>query len=286
VVATDLNAQCISLGIMSRILVSNYGTALKLETIKEAVRSKDAEALTNILRWAFAAVNGTPIADYYEAMLSPFGVVTPLADVQKVIVRTVVERFGDPRINIWPNLTGADAEARRENCLSVIKKWLSIEYLDLFIKIIEETAVDRQFKPRKAFWLGYFEANKISDVTLILASDADKFAKRARSKSDGSEYMKWAKLSQSLSDQSVLLMRIGDLVIAEWSHNGAVRFWSVDDNSAPKFHRLEYVGSSLRTDGLKIQVGRSKKESLRHHENGQWMISARNMIYRHTGVRV
>ena len=181
---------------------------------------------------------------------------------------------------------GRNGEARREACVSTLKRWLSIEYLDLFIKIIESTAVDRQFKPRKQFWLKYFEKDKISDVTLILASDADKIAHKMRTQMDNTDYMQWAKLELASSNQSVLLMRLGDLVIAEWSHNGAIRFWKSTDKNAPQFHLKEYVASQLRDGSLKIKVGNTQRNSIIHHENGEWMNSAADTIRYFTNVTV
>ena len=163
---------------------------------------------------------------------------------------------------------------------------MSIEYLDLFIKIIERTAVDHQFKPRKQFWLKYFEKDKISDVTLILASDADKIARQMRTEMDNTQYMQWAKLNLASNDQSVLLMRLGDLVIAEWSHNGAMRFWKSAEKNSPQFHLKEYFASQLRDNSLKIRVGNAYRNSIIHHENGEWMNAAANAIKHFTNITV
>ena len=171
---------CLSKRINSNILASNYGTELKTAAIRQAVQSGDENLIGRFLDWAFSTVSGTPIGEYYEAMLAPFGNVTPQPGIQRIIVSKAVERFQDPRIYSWPSLRGSDGPSRKDICLATIKRWLSIEYLDLFIRIIESTAVDRQFRSRKAFWLKYFESDKISDVTLILASDADRAARRAR----------------------------------------------------------------------------------------------------------
>jgi hypothetical protein len=199
---------------------------------------------------------------------------------------TLVVRFGDPRLGEWPGLLGKDSGFRRESCVATIKRWLSIEYLDLFIRIIETTAEDRQFRPRKAFWLKYFEKGVVSDLTLVLASDANTIARRMRSQADNAEYMKWSTLKGALSNQSVLLMRIGDLIIGEWSHSGAIKFWKSNNKNAPEFHLPEYLGSTLRNGSLKIKVGNEFREGLIHHDNGQWMNWARNAIEYHTGVSV
>lgn len=282
----DIYAFCISNGINSHIRFSNYGTELKLTVLREVVKNADEVSLKNILDWIFEGIIGTPIGDYYEAMLAPFQSETPKPNIQRFIMNCIVEKFKDPRIHIWPVPFGRNGEARREVCVSTLKRWLSIEYLDLFIKIIESTAVDRQFKPRKMFWLKYFEKDKISDVTLILASDADKIARKMQAQMDKTDYMQWAKLNLALGDQSVLLMKLGDLVIAEWSHNGAIRFWKTSDKHAPQFHLKEYVGSQLRNGSLKIKVGNTLRNSIIHHENGDWMKWAANTIKYFTGVTV
>ncbi|WP_354256621.1 EH signature domain-containing protein [Bradyrhizobium sp. F1.13.3] len=281
----DILNFCVSKGISSQILASEYGTELKLASIRAALADPVPDTIKELFSWTFADINGTPISDYYEAILAPFGKVVPPAEVQKVLMSTLVKKFRDPRIEEWPRLEGKSSEDRREACLGTIKRWLSIEYLDLFIKIIEATAVDRQFNPRKRFWLRYFERGVISDLTLVLASDANAVARRTRGQSAESEYMKWASLN-ALPDQSVLLMRLGDLVIAEWSHNGAMRFWKADSRSAPQFHLKDYSGADLRSGSIKIKVGSGYRDSIVHTPNGQWMTWASNAIEFHTGVRV
>jgi len=81
-------------------------------------------------------------------------------------------------------------------------------------------------------------------------------------------------------------MRLGDLIIAEWSHNGAMRFWEASAEEAPDFHVPEYLGHQLRQRSLKVKVGNELKDAITHHENGQWMTWASNAIRYHTGVSV
>jgi hypothetical protein len=277
---------CVWKGINSNILASNYGTELKLAAVRESVKSPDEDSLQQFLEWVFAGVRGTPIGDYYEAMLSPFEAMAPQPGVQKFLIGKIIERFRDPRLHVWPSLRGANGQGRQETCVATVKRWLSIEYLDLFIKIIESTAVDRQFKPRKAFWLKYFEKSVVSDVALILATDANKVARKMRAELDNAEYMQWATLSGTLSNQSVLLMRLGDLIIAEWSHSGAMRFWQADGKSVPTFHAKEYQGSELRNDSIKVRVGSGYRDSVIHSANGEWMRWASGAIKHHTGLSV
>jgi hypothetical protein len=281
----DIYSCALSNGLSSDILAGNYGIELKLASIRDALKLSDAKAIERASDWVFDGIKGRPIGDFYETILSPFEAKSPPPDVQKVLMSVLVRKFGDPRIDAWPGLTGQGGAFRRDGCIATLKRWLSIEYLDLFIKIIEATA-DAQFKPRKSFWSRYFEKGVISDLTLVLAADANDVARRTRGQQENAEYMKWAKLNSASPAQSVLLMRLGDLIIAEWSHSGAMRFWKADDKSAPEFHLSDYDARGLRDGGLQIRVGAGYRPSVRHDPNGQWMIWARNAIEFHTGVRV
>ncbi len=284
--ARDIQTYCLSIGINTNILASKYGTELKLAALGVGVKSSDAKLLQRLLDWVFGGINSTPIGEYYHAMLSPFDSEVPSPEVQKLLMGTLVSKYGDPRIGEWPGLRGNDGKFRSDKCVATIKRWLSIEYLDLFVRIIETTAEDRQFRPRKRFWLQYFEKGVISDLTLILASDASAIARRMRRQTENAEYMKWATLKRALPNQSVLLMRLGDLVIAEWSHSGAMQFWKVDNTTAPEFHLPEYFSSALRNGSVRIKVGNEFRDALIHYENGHWMTWARNAIEYHTGVSV
>lgn len=283
--SNDIFRFCVSKSINSSILSTSYGTELKLASIRAAMANPQPKMVQQLFSWIFADINGTPLGDYYEAILSPFQKTVPSADVQKVLTGTLVRKFDDPRIADWPRLAGVNGEERKSACLSTIKRWLSIEYLDLFIRIIEATAVDHQFKPRKRFWLKYFEKGVISDLTLILASDANAVARKTRGEASDSEYMKWASLNLALTNQSVLLMRLGDLVIAEWSHSGAMRFWKAGSKEAPEFHLREYNAADLRSGSIRVKVGGDYRDSIVHTPNGQWMRSASDAIEFQTGVR-
>lgn len=284
--AADISVFCLSMGLNSSALSTGYGIEVRLRTLRMAVERSEVEELDKLLKWSFEGINGVPLGDYYAAVLEPFEMRPPPPDVQKLLMATLVRKFRDPRIHQWPSLAGSEGQSRRAICVETIKKWLSIEYLDLFIQIIQATAVDAQFNPRKQFWLKYFEKGVISDLTLILANDANTVALTARGRQQGAEYMKWSALSQAGSNQSVLLMRLGDLIIAEWSHDGAMRFWRATDPDAPDFHMGEYSARQLRSGGLRVRVSGEYKPAIVHQPNGQWMRWAREAIEYHTGVRV
>lgn len=283
--SADPSLFCFSHNLTLNVLASSYGTSLKLAAVREVVKADEPIFLRRFLDWIFSGFTGTPPSDFYEAMLSPFKEASPQPEIQTALLSFIVSKYGDPRINVWPHLSGRGADERRAVCVSTLSRWLSIEYLDLFIRIIEKTAKDKQFRPRKEFWLKYFESNFISNLTLLLAADADQIARKMRNQNEKTEYMKWSKLRNSLPNQSVLLMQLGDFVIAEWSHDGAMRFWKTGDG-APKFNRAEYTAGQLRAPGLRVRTGGGMKESIRHDDQGNWMRWASSAIKQHTGISI
>ncbi|UTD26367.1 EH signature domain-containing protein [Bradyrhizobium sp. WD16] len=280
----NIHQASLAKGLSTFILSTAYGIELKLACIRLATRNLKPGRLEHALSFAFDNIVGTPPAEFYEALVDPFLHQPPPPDALKKIVGALISRYRDPRLYMWPILLGKDGQRRRDECLVAVRRWLSIEYLDLFIRIIEETA-DDQFMPRKKFWLRYFEKGHVTDLTLILASDAGRVAKQAQRASPDTEYMKWSHLTGANSNQSVLLMRLGDLVIAEWSHSGALRFWRDGDKGAPEFHKPTYVGQELRRASMEVRIGDFMRDAIRHDKNGSWTTWARRAIEHHTGIR-
>jgi len=65
--------------------------------------------------------------------------------------------------------------------------------------------------------------------------------------------------SQIQGHHSVLFMRIGDLTISEWTHDGKVRFYRSNNKSKPTLYRLRYDPEVIRRDGntdhFKVHLG-------------------------------
>ena len=86
------------------------------------------------------------------------------------------------------------------------------------------------------------------------------------------------KLVGAQATQSALLMRIDDLIIAEWTENGSIRIWMEGEPGAPELYAREYDGAALRSTG----------EAYRHmgSEYGTWQSRVARHIEMFTGLRV
>ena len=133
-------------------------------------------------------------------------------DIKKKATDIFYNLLGDPRF-------GKKAHkwvAVSDNARQIFVRWLAEDDLELFFKIIDETAVDSMWRYRKKFWEAYLPY--ISNTWLFLGKDAQYYAENVydSQKSHG-------KLKGGTSNQSVFVFQIGKFMFSEWSHNGKLR---------------------------------------------------------------
>lgn len=106
--------------------------------------------------------------------------------------------------------------------------------------------LDHQWRYGEHFWKACLDRGVISDVWLALADEVSSAARTIRDLRCA-----YGTLSGGVdSRHAVILMRVGPLVLCEWSHNGKLRAWPTDWRHEPQLGRRDYTGYELRTDGL------------------------------------
>jgi hypothetical protein len=183
----------------------------------------------------FEAASNQP-AKVISPLLSPFTKKdSNLQELEykEIIKNLLVKEFGDPRLPVnrvkWSGVSS--------NEQTIIKRWLVIQDLELFFDIIEQTS-DPRWKERRLFWYKYLERNLISESWPVLGTQAQSLANRLKPKPHFGQI-------SNIGRQSVLLLQMGHLTIAEWSHNGACRIWLYDDQQAPQLYINKYDRQEL-----------------------------------------
>ena len=202
---------------------------------------------------------------------------------QKTIERLFIDSLGDPRIArnsaAWPaslpKRFGGSTFYRQ--CVDVLKKWAVLQTITLFMDIIEKHA-DTQFKRRRRFWSQYFDQGYITDAWVAFGTAARESAEYEKKWDERYFNMEWGSLRQADPNQSVLLMHVDDLTIAEWSHSGKCRIWERNNQKKPQLHKTGiYYGTSLRY--------RSDYE-ITHDFFGKWCRQLETEIHSRTGIRL
>lgn len=200
----------------------------------------------------------------------------PPAAVQLPVRRCLLQWLGDPRMQLQKWAAVGEAETK------LVRRWLARASLDLFFGLIKNHAIDSHWRYREAFWLAYLERGAIADAWLALGSQT--FNEAGAMRELGGAY---GELKGSDAAQSALLLRIGPLIINEFTHNGKLRIWPAEWRNAPQLGRPFYRRHDLTGKCLSFpqnpyfsKGGDSTGLGLSHigSDRGYWQGSAAELI--------
>jgi hypothetical protein len=207
----------------------------------------------------------------------------PFDETRTAVLGFLLRHFGDPRLSTshWRH-AGEDATA-------LVRRWLARVSLTTFFDLIADHA-EPQWRWRQAFWRGCLERGVIDDAWVALGRKTHAAARAEKELNDS-----FARLEGAYdAKHSVLLMRVGPLVFAEWSHNGKLRAWLAEWKNAPMLGRSAYTRAQVTGKGLPFPANPSYGSSgsdddgLYHSgsERGRWQGSAAELIARRTRIRL
>jgi hypothetical protein len=219
-------------------------------------------------KWLFE----NDITDYTTALVTPFIKRDPIDSVKKQVLSTLIELFKDPRTKPakWH---GVDEEIQR-----TLKRWLTQNSFDLLLQIVNSSNDTHQWKERHAYWNTYIDGGHISEAWVALGPRAVEVAQRLITTGELKSSGEFGRLQRSEIDplHSMILMRIGDWIVSEWTHSGKLRFYNTETNrKAPKMYERLYEASQIRLDSL-------AQDNVIHH-NG-WQDKATQIVKRRIGL--
>ena len=212
--------------------------------------------------------------DVATALLRPFVERSPELAMKECLQSFFLRHFRDPRLGTGKHRwSGVPDETRR-----VVIRWLVERTLEQFFLLVKETALDRHWRYREAFWRAFHEHGLIDDIWFILGRNAKDMLRKMNREKDETETS--ADLGGAQGDQSVLLLRLPGVTIAEWSHSGSCRIWLDGNSNTPSLYQEDvYTGDDLR---------RGSDFSQRHvrSEDGRWQDAIAQWLRENTGVEI
>lgn len=201
-------------------------------------------------------------------------------DLQQTVKQLLLKHFKDPRI---PTNRSKGWRSVETSDLNIVYRWLIGETLEQFFTIIDSMALEHQWKYRRAFWKAYYDKGYLEDAWVVLGSDAKYEAKKLF----GKDFSAGELIGGSQANHSVLILRIGNIVFAEWSHNGKCRAWKIDDELCPLIYQPSYYGIKLKQLSMKI-LSPYAQDGISHQQSGTygWQTKLANFIFDETGVRI
>jgi hypothetical protein len=242
-----------------------------LQVVKKRLRNGGipAVALRELLKWTvdgkvvrFPSTEGI----LANALLQNWHSRDPDESVRSEIQEFLMRTLGDPRIKGGRWLGVAEDDKR------VLLRWLVGASLEQFLQIVDRVAKPNHWDYRRAFWTAYHKAGVIDEAWVVFGRRGHDLARRSFQQSTG-----YGQLSGGEQTHAVLLLRINDLTIADWSHNGTCRIWTSSSRQKPKFYATHYDRSDLVEEANFSQM---------HHgsDRGTWQGSVAEYIRGRTGI--
>jgi hypothetical protein len=215
------------------------------------------------------------------SLFLPWRLTEPPPEHKRLIIDTALDYAGDPRVKEarWRPVQQADADAYQ-----TVMRWLTKASVEQFFDIVSETMVDRpdMWAERRKFWTAYLKANLISEAWVVFGADGARRADQASRRLENKGLSMFGRLASGggrTSEHAALVMRIGDLTVVEWSHNGKWNVWKRGDRNAPTLFRQNDRG---RPD---YQPQELMNAPTNGSHTSQWRWTVADIIRRETGLR-
>lgn len=207
-----------------------------------------------------------------EALLLPWTTRPPAPEQRDFIKRALLGLLKEPRTNpvAWVDVSEA---AQRVMC-----HWLAKVSLEQFLEVVDETVRihhTRMWSSRRKFWSAYYEKGFIQEAWVVFGRRGAALARHDSGTRERKDIVSFGTfLGDAVNDQrqAVLIMKIGPLVVADWSHNGCCHVWRAGNPNAPRLFQREYFRSDL-LNGSDLE-----KPHIR-----DWQSDVHDFIREHTG---
>jgi hypothetical protein len=220
---------------------------------------------------------------YAKSLLGYWDSQAPSKDIKEYLKHLFLNNLRDPRAypQRWKTVD--------EQYQKIIKRWLTEESFEMLIQVLDAVADLGHWNDRKDFWSYYLKNEYISDSWVIFGTEAYMQAKKLQGEGSLSKSAGFAKFKRGTgsvqSNHSVIIMKIGNLVISEWTHSGRVRLFIDDSLKAPQFYKTEYSANHIRYDGYRISsqyASYGNEVFMDHHFN--WQLKIAEFIRKQTGI--
>jgi hypothetical protein len=210
-----------------------------------------------------------------RALIGPFRRSPPGGGVKQLILDWVLGRLKDPR------LAPENWEQVREE-RDIVKGWLTEQSIQQFLDVVDRTAQPSHWRYRRAFWEAFYRQGLITEARAAFASAGQSEARKAFGRN--ASFAELRATSKPVEHgHAVLIMRIGQFVLCDWSHNGRCIIWMSTDKQAPGLDRSRYLSGDLAPPrapegGLDVRHDGSK--------NYNWQRQINRFIRQHVGSAV
>lgn len=217
-------------------------------------------------------------ADYARGLCEPWRGIEPRDDHKAFVLEAALRVAGDPRLN---EAAWGPVRAQAPEAYDVLVRWLTrasiAQFFDIVSQTLSEPNEQRMWRQRRRFWTAWLDQGAITAAWVAFGSDGAQRAKAAASASGDEQLALFGRLSSGRGRQgrhAALILKIGDLTVCDWSHNGEWNIWSADERPHPRLFKPTYDPQTLK----------SPAEGLHGAHHSGWELKVRRIIHDLTGL--
>jgi hypothetical protein len=209
----------------------------------------------------YALENGRLIFDdlgdlFAAALLKPLGHTVPSIAIRDKTLNGLLAVFDDPRLP-----SSGRKQSLRSPYGEIAISWLTEQSLRQFLDVVDRISQEGMWVYRRAFWEGVYDYLRGRSVPINAWVAFGPVGEKQAQRSFG-DRASFARLSQNGKyvepTHAVLLMQLGDALVADWNENGKCHVWSsIRQPDCPKLFERTYDSAEVQ-----IYYGRG------HHETG------------------
>ncbi|AKI01765.1 EH_Signature domain [Hoeflea sp. IMCC20628] len=230
---------------------SGFAEAITRELLVNLANGAESDHETRLARVQAYAMDsvGVPLfntldLELAEALMKPFEARAPEKRIKDIFLNFILSIFGDPRIHPgrWE---------RFPHIKTMVIAWLTEQSLRQFLDIVSRSmnseSDERMWKYRRAFWEAAHQKGLIRGAWVVFAEEGAALARRSFGKNVAFARFSSRGGKQVHRTHAVLLLEVGNGIVADWSHSGKVNIWSnAQDRSAPQMYNHSYSSDDVQ----------------------------------------
>ncbi len=219
-----------------------------LEALRTASNANPLSRLRLVELWA-TAEDGTLLDPSLtsiatDALLLAFRGETPDRDVRDRVIETAFHLVGDPRFEPHKWQGNVTAEL-------IIRRWLGELSLRMFLDVVSRVSPPEFWQQRRSFWEAVYRASLVDEAWVVLETEGAIFARKTFGEHTAFARFVPTAIGGAGADigrgVAVLMLKIGTLLIVDWSHGGPCLIWDLErETGAPDIYRRAYEATRFR----------------------------------------
>ena len=224
--------------------IMDYAHEVFVELISSALTTKPP--IEKIFKWLkpekTVRIAGADLA--INAILRQWVKKDPAPELVTFITENLVGLYGDPRVTrggVWSGVP-------QDLLDGVLLRWLTGENIRFFIDVVSAVEESHMWEPRRKFWLGLHERKRIDAAWVAFSDDAARYAYQQLSSRGNRSLLRFGyQVAQgNRTSTSLLILKIGNKVVIEGSHNYKVHIFRADQPNVPQLYQDRYDCERIR----------------------------------------